>query len=292
MKKIGIDIGGTQLRCAIFDENNNILEKVKYSNERSEGPKKNVDKLIEFINKSKEKYNFRGIGVGCPGPLNIRLGKILNPPNLSDWSNFEIVNYIEEKTNLKTLLNNDANVAGLSEAIYGAGKGYENVFYITISTGIGGASIINGEIVSGANSNAGELYNMIINEKVSCRENLLDGCVESQCSGTSLAKIASEVYGSDKNSKDLFDLYYKNDEKAVEIVDGFILNIAKMISNISSVLDPDVFVIGGSVAINNPDIITKIKEKAKELVICPQYLRVELVQFDDDAGLIGAAELV
>ena len=120
MKKVGIDIGGTQLRCAIFDEDNQILVKHKIPNNPNLSARENLDLLIDFI--QSQPYQYEGIGIGCPGPLNIRLGKILNPPNLKGWNNFEIVSYVESKTGLKTFLNNDANVAGLAEAVLGGGK--------------------------------------------------------------------------------------------------------------------------------------------------------------------------
>ena len=161
MKKVGIDIGGTQLRCAIFDEDNQILVKHKIPNNPNLSARENLDLLIDFI--QSQPYQYEGIGIGCPGPLNIRLGKILNPPNLKGWNNFEIVSYVESKTGLKTFLNNDANVAGLAEAVLGGGKGYESVFYITISTGIGGGYIHQGKIINGANSAGAEIYNLIVN---------------------------------------------------------------------------------------------------------------------------------
>ena len=115
-------------------------------------------------------HEYKGIGIGCPGPINIRLGKIINPPNLNGWDNFEIARYIEEKTNVKTVLNNDANVAGLAEALKGAGKGYKSVFFITVSTGVGGAYIYQGKLVNGANSTAAEVYNLIVNEDTYCNK--------------------------------------------------------------------------------------------------------------------------
>lgn len=290
MKTIGIDIGGTQLRAAIFDEEGKLLDKFITPNESSQGAKKNADKLIQYI--TSQNYQYKGIGIGCPGPINIRLGKILNPPNLYGWDGFEIVKYFEEKTHIKTLLNNDANVAGLAEAVRGAGRGYESVFYITISTGIGGAYIYRGEIVCGANSTAAELYNMIVNEDTYSHNGVNPGAVNEQCSGSALGRIATERYQRKMEAKELFELYYKRDQTAVEIIDTCVDNMAKAVANVACTVDPDIFVVGGSVALYNPGLVGMIAERAKNYVICPQFLRMQMAEFEGDAGLIGAALLV
>ncbi|WP_459478105.1 ROK family protein [Clostridium saccharoperbutylacetonicum] len=292
MNKVGIDIGGTQLRCAIFDEGGQLIKKVKFNNEVVLGCTANLDKLIDFINEEKNNYQFNGIGIGCPGPLDIRKGKILNPVNLVGWNDFEIVKYFEEKTLLKTKLNNDANVAGLAEAIYGAGKGYEAVFFITISTGVGGAYILDNKIIAGANSAAAEINNIIINEDKYSHNGLNAGGLEGQCSGTNIARIASEKLNRKLNAEEVFELYYSKNEVAVQVIEAFCENMAKGIANISAVVDPDIFVIGGSVAIHNPKIIDLIKEKTMSKVFYPENLKIELAKFQDDAGLIGASQLI
>lgn len=290
MKTIGIDIGGTQLRAAIFDEEKHLLDKYVVPNNQSKDAKENTDKLISYI--LKQEGPFEGIGIGCPGPISIRTGKILNPPNLPAWWDFDIAKYIEEKTKIKTLLNNDANVAGLSEALLGAGKGYESVFYITISTGVGGAYVYQGKLVNGANSTAAEIYNLIINEDTFCHNGVNPGAVNEQCSGSALARIASETYGEEMDAKELFERYYQKDVKAKEIVERCAENMGKCIANISCIVDPDIFIIGGSVAIFNPEFVDLMREKAKKYVINPEFLHIEHAKFGDDAGLIGAAFLV
>lgn len=122
MKTIGIDIGGTQLRVATLDEEFKIVDVFKTTNDHSLTCEENCDKLIDFINSQDEE--FRVIGIGCPDPLDIKRGMVVNPPNLVGWDNFEIVKYFESKTGLATWLNNDANVAGLSEALLGGKVGF------------------------------------------------------------------------------------------------------------------------------------------------------------------------
>lgn len=290
MKSIGIDIGGTQLRVGIFDEDFKMIHQLKIPNKDELTVEENLEELVHFI--ESYDYDYRSIGIGCPGPLNVRSGKILNPPNLPKWWNFNIVEFMETRTQLKTTLNNDANVAGLAEAKLGAGAPYKAVYYITMSTGIGGGYIRNGEIVNGSNSAAGEIYNMIINEKSEPRNGVNRGAVNEQCSGTAAAALATNHYGKKLTSKDLFDYRKNGCEKAEQLISEYIIDgMAKCIANISTVCDPDAFVIGGSLAIFNPELLEEIKEKAKEYLIFPEFLRIIPARFEDNAGLMGAALL-
>lgn len=290
MYTVGIDIGGTQLRAAIFDQDRNLIDSFKTANERAITAEQNMDKLIDFI--MSRPYQYRGIGVGCPGPLNVRLGKVLAPPNLVGWDGFELVKYVEEKTHIKTILNNDANVAGLAEALLGAGKGYESVAFVGISTGIGGAYVYQGKLVNGANSNAAEFWNMIVNEDFHHHKNANAGSLNEQSSGSGLSTIASERYGRNVLPKELFAMYYQKDILAVEIVEKAAEVLAKGIANITCTIDPDVIIVGGSVALHNVGFVGLVEEKAKKYVLSPQFLKIEMAQFGDDAGLIGASLLV
>lgn len=289
MKSIGIDIGGTQLRAAIFDEEFKQIGVFKTDNDRSLTAEQNMDKLLDYL--MDQDYHFSGIGIGCPGPLNIRLGKVLNPPNLVGWDNFEIVKYVEEKTHLKTYLNNDANVAGLAEAKLGSGAGFESVVFMGISTGIGGAYVYKNELVNGANSNAAEFWNMIVNEDEYCHKNANPGSLNEQASGSALTRMAAETYGEGKEAKDLFEYYHQNDSKAEEIVEQAAGVLAKGIANITNIIDPDIIIIGGSVALHNVDFVENIIEKSKQYITSREFLHVELAQYGDDAGLYGAALL-
>ena len=290
MKTVGIDIGGTQLRVAIFDEDTKIIDSFKTNNDKKLTAEQNMDKLIDFI--LSKPYPYKGIGIGCPGPLNIRLGKVLNPPNLVGWDDFEIVKYMEQRTNIKTVLNNDANVAGLAEALMGAGAGYESVVFVGLSTGVGGAYVYQGKLVNGANSNAAEFWNMIINEDSYHHKNANAGSLNEQASGSGIQRIATEHYGREMQPKELFELYYKKEKTAIDIVETAAENMAKGIANITCTIDPDVIIIGGSVAIHNLGYVGMVAEKAKKYVLSPQFLHIEIAKFGDDAGLFGASLLV
>lgn len=289
---VGIDIGGTNIRAALLDEERNILDKIKIKNEVSKGPEYNLDKIINYININWKSKGIKGIGVGSPGPLNIKTGTILKAPNLIGWDNFNVKKYIESKAELKTKVNNDANVAGLAEAMIGCAKGAESVFYITVSTGVGGALIINNKIINGANSFAGEICNLIINEDKYSHSGLVQGGLEGQCSGPNIARKASEVLGRNIKTPEVFELYKNNNEEIKVLVDELCENLSKGISNIISVVDPEVIVLGGSVILYNQSLIEIIIEKVKEKVINKDKVDIRVAKIGDDAGLKGAGFLI
>ncbi|WP_252244427.1 MULTISPECIES: ROK family protein [unclassified Clostridium] len=288
---IGIDIGGTNLRAAILDEECNLVDKLKISNEVEKGPEYNLDKLILEIKERWSDKEIISVGVGCPGPLDIRSGTILVTPNLRTWEYFKLKEYLENKFDLPVFVNNDANVAGYSEAMVGAGKGAESVYYMTLSTGIGGGFIYKGEIVSGFNSIAAEIGNMIINEDTYKHSNMNYGGLEGQCSGVNIARISSEIIGGELTTKDVFEGAEKGNMQLQKMLSEWVINVSKAIANIIVTVDPEVIVLGGSVIINNPSYLNKIKEETQKRVFDGIKINIKLAEIGDDTGLIGAGLL-
>ncbi|WP_315081507.1 ROK family protein [uncultured Clostridium sp.] len=288
---IGIDIGGTNLRAAILDEECNLVDKFKISNEVEKGPEYNLDKLILEIKERWLDKEIISVGVGCPGPLDIRSGTILVTPNLRTWEYFKLKEYLENKFDLPVFVNNDANVAGYSEAMVGAGKGEESVYYMTLSTGIGGGFIYKGEIVSGFNSIAAEIGNMIINEDTYKHSNMNYGGLEGQCSGVNIARISSEIIGRELTTKDVFEGAEQGNMELQKMLSEWVINVSKAIANIIVTVDPEVIVLGGSVIINNPSYLNKIKEETQKRVFDGIKINIKLAEIGDDTGLIGAGLL-
>ena len=289
---IGIDIGGTNIRAALLDEERNIIEKIKIENRVKKGPEYNLDKIINHINSNWKDRNIKGIGVGSPGPLDIKNGIILKAPNLQGWDNFNVKKYFEEKTSLKTEVNNDANVAGLAEAMIGSAKVAESVFYITVSTGVGGALIIDNKIINGANSFAGEICNLIINEDKYSHSGLVQGGLEGQCSGPNISRQATDLLGKHIDTPEVFELYKNNDDSIKSLINRICENLSIGISNIISVVDPEVIVLGGSVILYNKELLKIITQKVKEKVINKDAVNIRIAEIGDDAGLRGAGFLI
>ena len=293
MYRIGIDIGGTQLRIALIDENFKIVEVYKTANDRSRDAEANCTPLVDWIHaKQNEGFELGGIGIGSPGPLDLRAGKVLNPPNLVGWDNFPIVRFFQEATGLPTLLNNDANVAGLSEALLGGGKGYESVIFLGLSTGFGGAFVYRGELINGAHGNTAEYWNSIVCDDPNGRGSANPGSLNENAGGTGITRVATARFGRPMEPKELFDLYYAGDPTALEVFDYCTEMLARGLANIFWNFDPDVVVVGGSIDLYHPIYLQTALEKAARYLPAPDSLHIEKAVFGDDAGLIGAALLV
>ena len=290
MNRIGIDIGGTQIRVAAYGGDGSLLERAAMPNDHALGPEGNCERLVAAIEGWGLPY--AGVGIGAPGPLDFAAGRILTPPNLPGWEGFEIARFFEEATGHPAYLNNDANVAGLAEALYGAGRGCASVFYFTVSTGVGGAYIYQGQIVGGANSCAAEVFSMVVNEFAGVRATSNIGSLEDQASGTAIGRLASEALGRTVDAAEVFARRERGDEVAQATIERAASALATAVHDVCCVVDPDVFVFGGSVALYNPWFIDLVHEKACELVLNPATLRFELAQCGADAGLVGASLLV
>lgn len=293
MHRIGIDIGGTQIRIALLDENYKIVDLVKSANDRSKPAADNCAPLVDFIRAQQDAdFELAGIGIGSPGPLDLKAGKILNPPNLLGWDDFPIVEYFKEACGLPTFLNNDANVAGLSEALLGGGKGYESVVFLGLSTGFGGAYVYRGELINGAHGNAGEFWNSIVCDDSVRVRSANPGSLNLNAGGTGLRRVATLRYGEETSPKELFDRYYAGDDTAAEVVEFCSEMLGRGIANIFWNFDPDVIVVGGTIAFAHPTYLEMGLQKARAYVPSPESLHIEMAQFGDDAGLVGAALLV
>lgn len=290
MYTAGIDIGGTQLRAALFDDEHRMAASFKTANDRAHTAEQNMEALIAFLNGRSE--DLRGVGIGCPGPLDLRAGRMRNPPNLVGWDGFEIVRFVEERTGLRAKLNNDANCAGLAEALLGAGRGRESVAYIGVSTGIGGAFVQEGRLLNGAHGNAAEFWNMIVNEDTRSHKNANPGSLNEQASGSGLERGAELAFSRKLRARELFALAAKGDSTARAVIERGADALARGIANICCILDPEAIVIGGSVAIHNPGYVDRAVELAKGYCLDPEALTVLPAAFGDDAGLLGASLLV
>ena len=293
MHRIAIDIGGTQLRIALVDENYHIVEVHKTANDRTRDASANCAPLVEWISaKQHQGFELAGIGIGSPGPLDLRAGKVLNPPNLVGWDNFEIVRYFAEATGLPTYLNNDANVAGLSEALLGGGKGYESVIFLGLSTGFGGAFVYKGELINGAHCNTAEYWNSIVCDDPNGRGSANPGSLNENAGGTGIARVATVRYGRPMEPKELFERYYAGEQTAIEVFDYCTEMLARGLANIYWNFDPDVVVVGGSIDLYHPVYLQTALKKAARYLPAPDSLHIEKAVFGDDAGLVGAALLV
>lgn len=289
---IGIDLGGTNVRVAKITRDGHILEELKSPSYALEGPSKVMDNLLRLIKEIPGYEDCKGIGVGVPGPVDTIRGEMIMATNLPGFERFPIAKILSDEFNMPAYVDNDANVAGLAEALVGAGKGKPIVYYITHSTGIGGALIVNGQVVSGKNGHAGEIANIIIDRNRKKYNHLNAGAVENEASGTAMVKKAKEVINDKITSAgEIFSLAKEGNQVALKIIDEMSYDFASMMSAIAHVVDPYMFVIGGGVTKSKDSYFDLMKKYFYSMVhIGMQTIEIETAILSEP-GIIGAAML-
>lgn len=286
-----IDIGGTSTRIALIDEQLQIVKRVQFLTIIS-SPDATIAKIKEII----EKFSVPviGAGVSCPGPLDVKQGIVLTPPNLVKWHYIPIRERMEQQLRMPIFLENDANLACLGEAKKGAGKGCSIVQYLTISTGIGSGFVVDGDIYQGAHGFAHEIANMIVWKDGPSSGDLKAGSIESIASGTAITQCAIQAGCNAVHAGDVHELAMHGNHHAMCIMEDAKEYLANTIAALFAINDPDIIVLGGSVALKIPGFVEEIEWRVKEKVYenLKDYVHIVRAQLDDDCGLIGAACLV
>ncbi|MEM5874673.1 MAG: ROK family protein [Candidatus Aenigmatarchaeota archaeon] len=278
-----LDIGATNLRIAIASKNK-IKSKYVIKNPGNE------IEIVKFVESFIKKFDkIEKIGIASVGPLDYKKGIILNPANLP-IGNFKIVEIFEKKFNIDTYLINDCNAAVLAEKYFGSGKKFQNLVYVTFSTGIGGGAIVDGNLLLGKDGNAVEIGHIVIDfeERLKC------GCGsyghwEAYCSGKNIPNFIKNYLGLNLNysAEQLFNLAKNKDKKASEIVEKIGELNAIGIANVINCFDPEFISIGGSIALNNKELIIKpIKEKVKNYTI-NRVPQITVTKLGDEICLFG-----
>lgn len=287
MFTIGIDIGGTNARVALLDENFNIIRK-----EITKTSDKPFDEVIieisDLINKVDYENKAKTIGIAAPGPIDKEKGMILDANNMPDWQYKPFIKLIEEKTGRCAFLTNDANAAAMAQAIDDKS---EMIVFITVSTGVGGGIVYQGKLIEGKRVYAGEFGTMIVSDEDRKHKALYQGTIESLCSGTAIAKKASELYGFEMNAKEVFERFAFKEYIAVNLINEWVEYFSRAIANILQTIEPEVFYLGGSVILHNPWLLELLKEKTKDKVYIglKEHINLSIAKYGEDAGIIGAA---
>lgn len=291
MKKyIGIDLGGTNCRVAVVDENGNIGDMLITPSYADQSSDVIVNNIIHSVKQIADYSKYPGIGIGVPGPVDQKNGWMTMASNIPALEKYPLISHLSNELGLPVFMDNDANVAGLAEAILGAGKDYDNVVYITHSTGIGGGIIYNKQIISGIKGYAGEVANIVIDPNLEKINHLNAGAIENHASGTALVKKAQLLI--DKNitsAKELFDLYADKNPEACKIIDTMCYQMGLMLANIAHVLNPECFVFGGGVTKSCELYFDKMIDCYKSLVHPPMADTKFVLAGLKEPGIVGAA---
>jgi glucokinase len=250
-----------------------------------------------------------GIGICAPGPLDPRTGIVINPPNLPGWRNFPLATEISKAYCLPVRVDNDGNAAALAEALWGAGRGYRNVFCATIGTGIGTGIVFDGQIYHGRTGAAAEGgHNTIDYHGPRCGCGKL-GCIEILASGPAIARRASEKIATEGRASAILELaggrvdrissemvgraYAAEDLLAKEVLEETAALLTVWLGNIVDLLEPDVMIIGGGAGAMLRPFFGEIEERLPTWCVNSHCQEIPLLaaHYGADAGIAGGAAL-
>ena len=304
----GIDLGGTTVKLAYFDENGTMLDKWEIPTDTSEDGKNILSDIAASVESYLVKNNIPrediiGLGMGVPGPVSSD-GVVHTCINLG-WGVLNIEQALREKTGFAAKAGNDATVAALGEYWVGGGKGYNNMVMVTLGTGVGGGIIVEGKLLNGAHGAGGEIGHMTLHREETLRCNCGKyGCVEQYCSATGVVRTAKRhLEKTDAPSclraienltcKDVFDAGAKGDAVAAEILDMVYYNLAEFLGNLCVTVDPDVVVIGGGVSKAGTPLLDGIRKYLPQhQIYATRNVELSLATLGNDAGAYGACKLI
>ncbi len=306
---VGVDLGGTDLRTVLADQEGRFLGRVEEKSRGEEGVEAVIGRIVSSIERvTAGRARPVSVGVAAPGPINSRTGVVSQTPNLPGWKDVPLGRIIEERTGIPAALSNDANVAALGEFEYGAGRSVRHMIYITVSTGIGGGIIVDGELLEGQSGAAGEVGHVVIDPngpKCGCGKY---GHLEALASGPAIARRAREAIenghptiipevaretGLEVTAEVVAEAARRGDELARDILAlaGRLLGYG--IVNLIHIFNPQMVVIGGGVS-NAGDLLFAPMRRVVDRGLMPVFkedLEIVRAELGDDAGLYGAVAL-
>jgi glucokinase len=289
---IALDIGGSKTRAALITKKGKIIQKVEDKTPRKGKTGKVVTKkIIELIRKLNfKKSSIKGIGIASTGPIDIEKGKLAFPTNMI-FKEVSLVEPIEKEFGFPVSFMNDCTAAAWGEKIFGKGKKYKNLVYITISSGIGGGAIVDNHLLLGKNGNASEIGHFAIDTEYDLPHNRKEGKGhwESYCSGGNMLNFF-EKWCQKKEKKIHFkkiEDFFKEAKKGNKTVLSFLKEVKELnrkgISNVISAYDPEIIFVGGKTALENKKLILPSLKKEGN---------VSITSFKENTPLMGAVAIV
>jgi glucokinase len=308
---LAMDIGGTKIATALISRDSKILAQEYSLAMAYEGVQPVISRIftaIDSILSSRRMTvpELAAMSIACAGGIDSENGIVSQSPNLPGWRNVPLRNIITERYKVNTFLLNDANAAAIGEHRLGAGRGTRNLFYMTVSTGIGGGIIIENRLYAGASGVAGEIGHMTVDPngpKCSCGN---FGCLERMVSGKAVATDAikriregakSSLVGIEKGKIDditaekVSKAAYDGDSLALEIIARAANYLGTGVVNLVNLLNPEIVVIGGGLSKIGDLLFNPVREAVKERAfeLASQIVHIVPAELGDDAGVLGAA---
>lgn len=296
---VAIDLGGTNLKSALLDSNYKIKER-RVLNTKSFKKKESliaaiVDSVKKIIRDNQlSKNDILGVGLGLPGPIDVRNGLVHFFPNIPGWKEVRLKNILERSLSLPIFLDNDANLMALAEYKLGAARGSKNAICITLGTGVGGGIILDGRLYRGSSFAAGEIGHIPINEKGPRCNCGGVACLETYIGNNAILRDARDLFKRDVSLEELSRLARKQNKKAKTIWSKVGSRLGTAFVGVVNLFNPDAIVIGGGVANAGKILFARVRETIAKRAMNVQARRVKVfkTKLGSDSGLIGAAILV
>lgn len=304
----GVDVGGTTVKLGLFNEEGGLLDKWEIPTVTEDCGKAILPDVAKSIQAKMEEKGLKeadvaGIGIGVPGPVD-RNGLLVGRAVNLGWESLDIPEALGAYIKVPVKAANDANVAAFGELWQGGGKGYKNMVAVTLGTGVGGGIIVDGKLLAGATGAGGEIGHLHIQdgeeESCNCKNK---GCLEQYASATGIVRLARRRLAEDEapsvlrqgeiSAKAVFDAVKDKDAVAIQIAERFGDYLGKGLAIVSSVVNPEVFVIGGGVS-KAGEVLLGFVEPNFHKYAFPQCrgAKFVLAKLGNDAGIYGAAALV
>jgi glucokinase len=285
---IGVDIGATKIACGVLKEEE-FLSKTTIPTPK-EGWRSVLDSIVNTV-KVLEKLHpeVSEVGVGVPGTHDRARSEVLFAPNIHGFANVPVVDYLSKRLERPVGLENDANAAALAEGILGSARHASSSMFITISTGIGGSIIVDGQIWRGFHGIAGEIGHVIRVPGGPIPPGGTAGALEAVASGTAIERDATFAFRKPTSTAQVFRMAQDGNKTAEQIVHNAMRYLGMAIADVQKLLDPEVFVIGGGVASVGAYFYTHVQNYAREFARGFSDVTILPAHFGVDAGVIGAA---
>jgi glucokinase len=303
----GIDIGGTKIAVAIAAPGREVIARTSFPTDACRLPSEQLADAVVLLERFAEEHRgrLRAVGIGCAGPLDFERGVVISPPNMPrNWREFPLRSFVENRLGLPVALDNDANAAALGEHLFGAGRGFHDLVYMTISTGIG-VGIIAGDKLVHRLGEGGHVTVQPGGDWCGCGAR---GCLEALCSGTGIARRAQEQLLDGRSSslratandialvtaKHVTEAVRANDELACAVWQETVSLLGIGIGSIIVLLAPQAVILGGGVAAGAGELLLRpLRAELNERLRVLNMDKVQILKagLGMDSGLYGALAL-
>ena len=292
---LGLDFGGTKLAAGIADDVGRIIVQDRCPTDAEAGPDGALTALRAMVARfGVPARDVRAVGVSFGGPVDNARTHTLLSHHGPGWENFPLVAKVADAWGRPVSMDNDANACALGEVRYGAGRGRRNVLYVTVSTGIGGGVVIDGELYRGSRGLSGEIGHTIVlpdGPRCTCGKR---GCLEATSSGPAIARAYHTATGVTTTAEDVFDRAAADDLAARQVLSLAIRSLGIGLANAINLLDPDLVVVGGGVSKAGPALFVPLREavRAHSAPSPADGVPVVPAALGDAGGILGAVALV